>query len=457
VPGSRTLLLVVEDDRLHADQLRWALGEQYALRFAVDRDSGLAALAEAAPDLVLLDLCMPPEMSPEAGLAVLRAVRARDPDTPVVVMSALEEREPALRAVEQGAWDFFTKPIDVTALKVVLSRALERQALARENRRLRADLERRFRVEGIVGASPAMVRVLEAIRRVADSPVTVTIEGESGTGKELVARAIHYSGARRNGPFVPVHCAALPDSLVESELFGHEKGAFTGADAPRVGRFEAARGGTLFLDEIATLPPAVQVKLLRVLEERAVVRLGSNEARPVDIRLVVATNESLEARVARKEFREDLLFRIRGFPILVPPLRERREDIPLLAEHFLRTACERNGQPAKHLDAEARRELTARRWPGNVRELLHAMENLALTVDGETVRPEDLPPPPESLPPLGAMDDAPSDFKTAVLRFERQLLEGAIAREGGVKARAARALGLDPAQMKYLVRKHGLK
>jgi DNA-binding NtrC family response regulator len=457
VPGSRTLLLVVEDDRLHADQLRWALGEQYALRFAVDRDSGLAALAEAAPDLVLLDLCMPPEMSPEAGLAVLRAVRARDPDTPVVVMSALEEREPALRAVEQGAWDFFTKPIDVTALKVVLSRALERQALARENRRLRADLERRFRVEGIVGASPAMVRVLEAIRRVADSPVTVTIEGESGTGKELVARAIHYSGARRNGPFVPVHCAALPDSLVESELFGHEKGAFTGADAPRVGRFEAARGGTLFLDEIATLPPAVQVKLLRVLEERAVVRRGSNEPRPVDIRLVVATNESLEARVARKEFREDLLFRIRGFPILVPPLRERREDIPLLAEHFLRTACERNGQPAKHLDAEARRELTARRWPGNVRELLHAMENLALTVDGETVRPEDLPPPPESLPPLGAMDDAPSDFKTAVLRFERQLLEGAIAREGGVKARAARALGLDPAQMKYLVRKHGLK
>jgi two-component system response regulator HydG len=457
VPGPRSLLLVVEDDRLHADQLRWALGEHYALRFAADRDSGLAALAEAAPDLVLLDLCMPPEMSPEAGLAVLRAVRARDPDTPVVVMSALEEREPALRAVEQGAWDFFTKPIDVSALKVVLSRALERQALARENRRLRADLERRFQVEGIVGASPAMVRVLEAIRRVADSPVTVTIEGESGTGKELVARAIHYSGSRRNGPFVAVHCAALPDSLVESELFGHEKGAFTGADAPRVGRFEAARGGTLFLDEIATLPPAVQVKLLRVLEERAIVRLGSNEPRPVDIRLVVATNESLEARVARKEFREDLLFRIRGFPIPVPPLRERREDIPLLAEHFLRTACERNGRPPKHLDAEARRELTARRWPGNVRELLHAMENLALTVDGETVRPEDLPPPPESLPPLHAADAAPSDFKAAVLCFERQLLEGAIAREGGVKARAARALGLDPAQMKYLVRKHGLK
>jgi DNA-binding NtrC family response regulator len=451
------LLLVVEDDRLHADQLRWALGEHYALQFAADRDSGVAALAESAPDLVLLDLCMPPEMSPEAGLAVLRAVRARDPDTPVVVMSALEEREPALRAVEQGAWDFFTKPIDVAALKVVFSRALERQALARENRRLRADLEQRFQVEGIVGASPAMVRVLEAIRRVADSPVTVTIEGESGTGKELVARAIHYSGARRNGPFVAVHCAALPDSLVESELFGHEKGAFTGADAPRVGRFEAARGGTLFLDEIATLPPAVQVKLLRVLEERAVVRLGSNELRPVDIRLVVATNESLEARVARKEFREDLLFRIRGFPILVPPLRERREDIPLLAEHFLRTACERDGRPAKHLDPEARRELTARRWPGNVRELLHAMENLALTVDRETVRPEDLPPPPESLPPLGAMNEAPSDFRTAVLRFERQLLEGAIAREGGVKARAARALGLDPAQMKYLVRKHGLK
>jgi len=456
VSGSRASLLVVEDDRLHADQLRWALADRYALRFAADRDAGLVALKEAAPDLVLLDLCMPPEMTPEAGFTVLRAARSQCPDTMVIVMSALEEREPALRAVEEGAYDFFSKPIDVPTLKVVLSRALERHTLARENRRLREDLERRFQVGGIIGASPAMLRVLESIRRVADSLITVTIEGESGTGKELVARAIHFSGARRAGPFVAVHCAALPESLVESELFGHEKGAFTGADAPRIGRFEAAQGGTLFLDEIATLPLPVQVKLLRVLEERAVVRLGSNEPRPVDIRLVVATNESLEAKVGRREFREDLLFRIRGFPIVVPPLRERREDIPLLAEHFLRAACERNGRSPKRLDDETRRELTRRRWPGNVRELLHLMETLSLTVDGDAVRPQDLPPAPESLPPL-APAEPPTDFKSAVLEFERQLLERSIAREGGVKARAARALGLDVAQMKYLVRKHGLR
>ncbi len=454
--GSRASLLVVEDDRLHADQLRWALADRYALRFAADRDAGLVALKEAAPDLVLLDLCMPPEMTPEAGFTVLRAARSQCPDTMVIVMSALEEREPALRAVEEGAYDFFSKPIDVPTLKVVLSRALERHTLARENRRLREDLERRFQVGGIIGASPAMLRVFESIRRVADSLITVTIEGESGTGKELVARAIHFSGARRAGPFVAVHCAALPESLVESELFGHEKGAFTGADAPRIGRFEAAQGGTLFLDEIATLPLPVQVKLLRVLEERAVVRLGSNEPRPVDIRLVVATNESLEAKVGRREFREDLLFRIRGFPIVVPPLRERREDIPLLAEHFLRAACERNGRSPKRLDDETRRELTRRRWPGNVRELLHLMETLSLTVDGDAVRPQDLPPAPESLPPL-APAEPPTDFKSAVLEFERQLLERSIAREGGVKARAARALGLDVAQMKYLVRKHGLR
>ena len=428
--AARASLLVVEDDRLHADQLRWALGDDYSLRFAADRDAGLHALTESAPDLVLLDLCMPPEMTPEAGFAVLRAARTQHPDTMVIVMSALEEREPALRAIEEGAYDFFSKPIDVPTLRVVLARALERHGLARENRQLRQALERRFQVEGILGASPAMVRVFEAIRRVADSAITVTIEGESGTGKELVARAIHFASARRGGPFLAVHCAALPESLVESELFGHEKGAFTGADAPRIGRFEAARGGTLFLDEIATLPLPVQVKLLRVLEERVVVPLGSNEPRPIDIRLVVATNENLEAKVARREFRQDLLFRVRGFPIALPPLRERREDIPLLAEHFLRAAAERGGRAVKHLDAAARRALMSRRWPGNVRELLHVMENLTLTVDGDTIGPDDLPPAPEALPPLDPGTD-PTDFKAAVQRFERQLLEQAIAREGG--------------------------
>ncbi len=281
------------------------------------------------------------------------------------------------------------------------------------------------------------------------------IEGESGTGKELVARAIHFSGSRRSGPFVALHCAALPESLVESELFGHERGAYTGAETARMGRFEAAQGGTLFLDEISTLPPPVQVKLLRVLEERTVTRLGSNQPRPIDIRLVVATNEELDAMVRRREFREDLLYRIRGFPIRLPPLRERREDIPLLADHFLRRASAGQGRPVQRFDEEARRELARREWPGNVRELQHVVENLALTADSPVIGAPDLPPAAKALVG-GHADDLPADFKAAMRLHERRLLEQAIARAGGVKARAARELGLDAAQMKYLVRKHRL-
>jgi two-component system NtrC family response regulator len=456
VPDPRASLLVVEDDRLHADQLRWALGALYDLSFAEDTGAALKALERAEPDLLLLDLCLPPEGTPESGLLVLREARTRHPATMVVVMSALEERDAALRAVEGGAYDFFAKPIDVPALRVVLKRALERRALELENRRLRDDLSRHFGSDGIIGVSPPMLGVRDAIHRVCDVPVTVIIEGESGTGKELVARAIHYSGNRRHGPFVAVHCAALPESLVESELFGHERGAFTGADSTRIGRFEAAHGGTLFLDEISTLPMPVQVKLLRVLEERTVTRLGSNLPRPIDIRLVVATNEDLDAKVRRHEFREDLLYRIRGFPIRLPPLRERREDIPLLADHFLRAAAASHGHSVRSFDDDARRELARRAWPGNVRELWHLVENLVLTVDGDVIRLRDLPEASGRRAEGGPSDER-VDFKEAMRLFERQLLDRAIRRAGGVKARAARELGLDAAQMKYLVRKHGLR
>ena len=456
MPDPHASLLVVEDDRLHADQLKWALGDRYELTFAESASGALEALDRAKPDLLLLDLCLPPESTPESGLRVLREARARHPGTIVVVMSALGERDAALRAVDGGAYDFFAKPVDVPALRVVLTRALERRALERENRRLRDDLSRHFGPDGIIGVSAPMLGVRDAIHRVCDVPVTVIIEGESGTGKELVARAIHYSGNRRYGPFVAVHCAALPESLVESELFGHERGAFTGADSVRIGRFEAAHGGTLFLDEISTLPMPVQVKLLRVLEERTVTRLGSNLPRPIDLRLVVATNEDLEAKVHRHEFREDLLYRIRGFPIRLPPLRERQEDIPLLADHFLHVAADRHGRAVRSFDDEARRELARRAWPGNVRELWHLVENLVLTVDGDVIRLRDLPEASGG-PAAGGPDEERVDFKEAMRRFERQLLDRAIRRAGGVKARAARELGLDTAQMKYLVRKHGLR
>ena len=452
----RPSVLLVEDDPHLADQMRWALKDSFDLRIAGDREQALDALT-AHPDIVLLDLCLPPDNVPEEGFRVLRAARSGGSESMVIVMSATEEREAALRAVSEGAYDFFSKPVDLPTLRVVVDRALERQSLERENRRLRKQLRDRFNIGGIVGISEPMQRVFDAVRRVADSPVTVTLQGDSGTGKELVARAIHFNGSRRDGPFVAVHCAALPETLLEAELFGHEKGAFTGAVAARVGRFEAAEGGTLFLDEIACLNPSTQIKLLRVLETRTVERLGSNKARPVDIRLIVATNEDLEEKVREGEFREDLFFRVNVFPIRLPTLRERREDIPLLADYFLKRIAEERGLPPKRLSPEAREALLAREWRGNVRELLNVVETLALMADGETIGVEHLPRSWDAgAAARGGAASVSGDFKTAVRKFEEDLLRDSIRRARGVKAQAARALGLDAAQMKYLTRKYNL-
>jgi two-component system NtrC family response regulator len=448
---------VVEDDALLADQLRWALKDDYSVRIAGDRPSAVDALERWRPDLILLDLCLPPRGTVEEGFAVLNAARTGDADRMAVVMSAADEREPALRAISQGAYDFFSKPVDLETLKIVIGRAMERLYLVRENRRLREELHERFRIDGIIGISPAMQRVFDAIRRVADSPITVILEGESGTGKELVARAIHFNGTRREGPFVPVHCAALPDGLLEAELFGHEKGAFTGAEASRVGRFEAADGGTLFLDEVSCLSLQTQIKLLRVLDERTVERLGSNRRRPVDIRLIVATNEEIAAKVERGEFREDLFFRINVFPIRLPALRERVEDIPLLAEHFLKRLRSQSQIGTKRFSPETLQALMARDWPGNVRELLNLVETVALLADAEVIQSSDLPgswSKTNDRPTLASADAI--GLKAAMRDFERRVLIEAIARADGVKSKAARDLGLDASQMKYLVRKHDL-
>jgi two-component system NtrC family response regulator len=451
----RPKLLIVEDDAALADQLRWAVQQDYRLELAATRDAALEVLRRFAPDAVLLDLCLPPGNVPEEGLRILEAARSRG--CVALVMSGLEEREPALRAIERGAYDFFTKPFDLRELRIVIARALERRALEQENRALRERLRESFRPFGIVGRAPAMREVFDAIERVRDSRVTVALLGASGTGKSLVARAIHAGGARREGPFVVVHCAALPESLLEAELFGHEKGAFTGAAHARLGRFEAASGGTLFLDEIGTLPELVQVKLLRVLEERQVERLGSNVSRSVDVRLVVATNDDLEEKVRRGELRQDFYYRVMVFAIRIPPLAQRLEDVPLLAEHFLHEIGEGRGRPPKRLSAAAIERLSSRPWPGNVRELRNTIETSALLADGETIEAHDI----DRLPVrAGAAQQSPgldgAGLKDAVESFERQVLLEAIRSAGGVKARAAEKLRLDPSQMKYLVRKHGL-
>ncbi len=447
----RPLLLVVEDDPRLAQQFHWALRQSYGLEGVGDRPAALEALERFRPDLVLLDLCLPPGNVPEEGFRILDAARATG--ATVVVMSGLEERQAALRAIDRGAYDFFQKPFDIDALRVVLARAVERRTIEAENRRLRDQLRERFQLEGMVGVSAPIRAVTTAVQRVADTGVTVILEGESGTGKELVARAIHYHSARRDGPFVALHCAALPESLLESELFGHEKGSFTGATATRIGRFEAASGGTLFLDEVGCLAPATQTKLLRVLEQRTVERIGSNRALPVDIRLVAATNDDLGAKVRRNEFREDLYFRIRVFPIRLPPLRERPEDVPLLAEHFLKLAAEARGAAPKALSAEAAEALRARAWPGNVRELRNVVDTLSVLTDGDTIALADI----ERVAAPGEDGGAGAvGFKAAIEAYERKVLVDAIQRARGVKARAARDLGLDASQMKYLTRKHGL-
>ena len=452
-------IVVVEDDPVLLDQLAWALKGRFEVLPARDTAEGLA-LADHDPDVFLVDLRLPPSGEPEEGLRLVAALRKKCADATVLVMTAETERRLALSALELGAFDFFRKPFDTVELLVVLSRALERHRLLRENRTLREEALRRRSLGRLVGASAPMRALFEAIGKVAPSDATVLIYGESGTGKELVAEAIHAGSPRRDGPFVVVNSSALPEALAESELFGHERGAFTGATASRPGKFELAHKGTLFLDEVATLSPAVQAKLLRALESREVERVGGRKPIAVDIRLVAATNEDLGARVRTGTFREDLFYRLNTVPLRIPPLRERREDLPLLVKLFAERAAARAGRPPKAFAHETLQALATHPFRGNVRELEHLVEMLTLMVDGETIAPEHLPGAlgrSEALPETTgrrADDDLP--LSEAIARFERERIARAIARSGGVKARAAEALGLDANQMKYLCRKYRL-
>ncbi|HEY6146569.1 MAG TPA: sigma-54 dependent transcriptional regulator, partial [Thermoanaerobaculia bacterium] len=421
------------------------------------RDAGEGrALIDSDPDLYLFDLRLPPSGSVEEGFALLQEARRRNPDATVVMMSGDDDRQAALRSIELGAFDFFRKPVDSKELVLILKRALERRRLVVENRELKQERREESSFDRLVGQSSGMVSLFRDIEKVAPSDATVMIQGESGTGKELVAHSIHQRSARKDRPFVAVNASALPEALAESELFGHEKGAFTGAIASRPGRFELAHGGTLFLDEIGTLSAAVQSKLLRVLESREVERVGARRSIRVDFRLISATNEDLEKRVAGGSFREDLFYRISTIPLRIPPLRDRPEDIPLLVDHFLAKYSARHRKSEKKLAPGVLDRLARHPWRGNVRELEHVVEMLVLFCDGETIGEEDLPRVLRSPPPSAAAPDGPLPFAKAVEAFERKLLADAIEQAGGVKAEAARRLGLDANQIKYLCRKYAL-
>jgi DNA-binding NtrC family response regulator len=455
LPGAPGTIVIVEDDPILLDQLTWTLKGQFVVTSARDADEA-RPLCDSDPDLYLFDLRLPPSGEIEEGLNLLTAVRRHNPDATVIMMSGERDRQAVLQAIELGAFDFFRKPIDSAELLVILKRALERRRLVSENR----DLRERARGEQesfdqLVGSSGGMHRLFREIEKVAPSDATVLLQGESGTGKELVAHSIHARSKRRDRPFVAVNASALPESLAESELFGHEKGAFTGAVASRPGRFELAHGGTLFLDEIGTLSAAVQSKLLRVLETRQVERVGGRRSIAVDFRLISATNEDLEAGSAAGTFREDLFYRINAVTIRIPPLRDRPEDVPMLAVHFLAKFSARHGKPERKLSDAVIERLREHRWKGNVRELEHVIENLVLFADGEEIGEGDLPRVLRETPGAARAGDG-KPFAKAVADFERRLLEETIAEEGGVKARAARRLGLDGNQIKYLCRKYGI-
>ena len=416
---------------------------------------------EKTPDVVLLDI-EETRGGLRDGLQVIREIEASPLDTIVIGMSGDPARSVSLKVMEAGAYDYFPKPVDLEVLRVILMRAVEKQRIERENQILREELFRQQSFGDLVGTSQAMQRVYDAIRRIADSTATIIVRGESGTGKDLVARSIHEHSSRAKQPFVGVNCGALPESLIEAELFGYEKGAFTGADAAKEGRFEMADRGTLFLDEIGTLNVALQAKLLRVIETREFVRLGGRRNIKVDVRLVTATNEDLERRVAERQFREDLYYRIQVVPIDIPPLRERVDDIPLLVQYFLGVHCAANNLPLKRLEGAALEALERHPWPGNVRELQNVMQRVVLMTPGQSIGLKDLPSAlqlqrsPGNAPGAFSVPAAGIQLERELARHEERFLRTALEQAGGVKARAARLLGLNRNQIDYLCRKHGL-
>jgi len=443
-------ILVVDDEAPQLEILRLILGsEGYDVVTAASGRGALAALRRQPFDLVLTDLKMP-DLS---GIALLEEILREQPGTCVVLMTAHGSIDSAVEAMRKGAFDYLTKPVDREVLLLAVSRAVERARLVSENRRLREELRGRFRVENLVGAHGSMQEVFRVVHKVARSNSTVLIYGESGTGKELVARAIHVTSDRRDRPFHAVNVAALPETILEAELFGYEKGAFTGADARRIGLFEHASGSTLFLDEVGELKRDLQVKLLRTLQEREVLRVGGTEPVPVDVRVIAATNRDLERDVREGRFREDLFYRLNVIPIVLPPLRERRTDIPLLVEHFLA----KHGEPGRSrgIAPEALEALVGYAWPGNVRELESVVERTLLLADGDVVRLDDLPPAVRMRGGAGAPGlpiEIPDDGLD-LDGLERSLILRALDKCGGNVTRAARLLGLSRRTLQYRLEK----
>jgi DNA-binding NtrC family response regulator len=456
----RATVLIVDDDRVLRRQLYWALEAEHDVVEAETRKEAVEKLRGGEIDVVISDLHLPPDLDGiSEGLAIIEAARGQRPSVPVVVITGSDAKEVALEAVRCGAYGFFEKPFAEGEVAHIVRQAARVRGLERENERLRQRFVGLSGFGRLIGTSAALARVGKQARAVADTSATVLLAGENGTGKEVLARAIHEESARRDAPFVAVSCAALPETLVESELFGHEKGAFTGATSVKRGRFELADGGTLFLDEIGELSQATQVKLLRVLQERNFERLGGEKTVTVDIRLIAASNRDLEGEVAAGRFRQDLYYRLNVVPLVLPPLRERREDIPVLAAYFAAKAAEKHGRAVPSLDASLMEALREYDFPGNVRELENLIERLVVLTNAPRLGTEHLPEKmllvaPETDAVKGGADETTLEGATLALR--RRLLTSALQAEGGNRAAAARRLGISRSYLHRLISELGL-
>lgn len=447
-------ILVVDDEERLADVLAAALEDLgYAATVATSAQAALMAFEQSRFDLVLTDLRLPGM----DGRGLLREVRSHWPDVPVIIITAFATVRDAVELVKEGAFDYIAKPFEMEDVAATIRRALRLADVVRDNERLRSELEGRHSFDTLIGNSASFRHVIEQVTEVCETRATVMLNGESGTGKELVARAIHFNSPRRARPFIAVNCAAIPETLLESELFGHVKGAFTGAVSNRVGRFAAADGGTLFLDEIGDMPLAIQAKLLRVVQERSFEPVGASRSQTVDVRLIAATHKDMRQAVAENRFREDLFYRLNVFPIRLPALRERSEDIPMLAAHFLATLSETVGKPVSGFSPAALSAMSAHSWPGNIRELHNCVERALIVAKNPVIDVQDLPRDLFEGQRRSGGDALPRDLDAELERIERDFILEALRRSNGVQVKAARMLGIAERSLWHRIKKLGIR
>jgi DNA-binding NtrC family response regulator len=456
--SSHPNLLIVDDEASLLDFLALLFqSESYAVETARSVEEARKSLERSSYDLVLCDILMPDGN----GLDLLKEIKANGNHTAVIMMTAYTSTKSAIEAMKLGAADYVSKPFDVDELKIVAQKALERAELVDENVYLRRELEQKYTFNNIIGKSSRMQAIFSLVERIARTSSTVLVHGESGTGKELIARAIHFASPRTARRFLSINCGALPENLLESELFGHERGAFTGAVRDKKGLFQEADRGTIFLDEIGEMAPSMQVKLLRAIQEKTVRKVGGNEEETVDVRIIAATNQDLEARIQSGDFREDLFYRINVLPIHLPPLRQRREDIPLLVEFFLQKYCREMDLEPRQISIEAIQMLESYDWPGNVRELENVIERALALSHSETITTRDMPvhllTNRRSHPDLIQLPDEGLDLEAYLEDIRAQLMVQALERTQGVQTQAAELLGMSFRSFRYYAKKAGIK